>query len=387
MSPPTLTPSPPSTSPALLALSGSLDRARITLPSVIQVDLTLHSARLPLFKGSYNGRPVWYVRTDVSDAALATRLGLNFSPRLANANVGCPECVQTVQSTDPAVGQAPVQFTGTVDFGFTRSVTAGASGFPPAAAQPGAVAGLGYSDLVRVAGSGVVFNAPIIAVGTGPFDVDTHTNTHDRVLAMDTLARTVDIQFARGFAYGRDIFYLTFGITGAGPAALERGTQLPDAAAPPATASYESSARSSIFAFVNGPRGTNDPRAQGLAHAMLDNPPGDLSLQNPALLQSLNRLGDARNILAGFPTLTDKTQRELYSPLWDIHMAKWSDAVVASGKNYAQTDGNTILQLAARGFITNPDGSKLSSAGFVANCPVLGYATAAPAENQAPAPE
>jgi hypothetical protein len=36
---------------------------------------------------------VWYVLTGVSDRELATKLGLNFSPRPANAPKGCPSCV------------------------------------------------------------------------------------------------------------------------------------------------------------------------------------------------------------------------------------------------------------------------------------------------------
>ena len=367
------------------ALTGQLARTKLTMNSVLQVDLDRNIARLPLFRGSYRGSAVWFVRTDVSDASLATQLGLNFAPRLANASVGCATCIQTVQSVDPVPGRAPVQFSGTVDFSPEWLLTPSATGYPPLAAQPGAVAGTGYSDLVQVQGSAVVFNAPIVAVGTGPFDVSpSHRNTHDRVMAIDTLAMTVDLQFVRAFAFGKDIFYFTFGVTGTGPATMERGTLLPAAAAPPASPDYESSARSNIFSFVNGKRGQNDPRAQGLSHAVLDNPAGALSLQNPTLLESLRQLGDAHNVLAAFPTLTDKAQRESYSPLWDIHLAAWSPAVVSSNKNLVQTDANTILQLANRGLITNPDGSKLSSAGFVANCPVLGFATTAPAENQAP---
>ncbi len=62
------------------------------------------------------------------------------------------------------------------------------------------------------------------------------------------------------------------------------------------------------------------------------------------------------------------------------------DEVVANGGNFAQTDANTIRQLAARGFLTNPGGGKLGSANFVVNCPVLGFADMAPTEDQAPRP-
>ena len=210
------------------ALSGPLERAKLTLTSALQVDLTRNVARLPLFRGTFNGSTVWFVRTDVSDAALATQLGLNFAPRLANGDLECPACVQAVQSASAVLGQAPVQFAGTVDFAPQRVLTPSATGFPPLAAQPGSVAGPGYSDLVRVQGSAVVYNAPIIAVGDGPFDVSaTHTNTHDRVVAIDPVGMTVDLQFIRAFSHGKDIFYLSFGSTGALSSTLERGTFVP----------------------------------------------------------------------------------------------------------------------------------------------------------------
>lgn len=294
-----------------------------------------------------------------------------------------------MKSTNPILGSAPVQFAGTVDFAPMRVLTPGPTGFPPLMAQPGSVAGPGYSDLLRVEGSNVVYNAPIIATGDGPFDVSvTHTNTLDRVMAIDIQAMTVDLQFIRAFSHGKEIFYFTFGSTGALSSTLERGTFVPAMATLPFANDDQNpnGARSAIFTFTNGKRGQNDPNAQGLTHVILDNPPGNLSLQNPALLESLRLLGDAHNVLGSFPTLTDMRLRELYSPLWDLNIGVWSDAVVASGENFAQTDANTIRQLAARGHITNPGGGKLGSSNFLVNCPVLGSATDPPTEDQAPRP-
>ncbi len=372
------------------ALSGELDRSKLTMTSVIQVDLDKNIARVPLFKGTYNGSTVWYVRMDVSDSIMARTLGLNFAPRLANADNGCPACIATVKSADPVVGLAPVEFAGTVDFSPMRVITPGATGFPPLMAQPGSLAGPGYSDLVRVEGSSVVFNAPIIATGDGPFDVSqAHTNTMDRVMAIDTKDMIVDLQFIRAFSHGKEIFYFTFGSTAALSATLERGTFVPALATLPFANDDQNpnGARSSIFTFTNGKRGPGDPNSQGLMHVILDNAPGNLSFQNPALLESLRLLGDAHNVLGSFPTLTDKRLRELYTPLWDLNIAEWSADVVAKGENFAQTDANIIRQLAAGGFITNPGGAKLSSANFVVNCPVMGFATTPPAEDQAPRPD
>ena len=378
-----LTPPPPG-----MPLSGQLDRSKLTMSSVQSVDLTLGIARVPLFKGTYKGTSVWFVRMDVSDEGLARDLGLNFAPRLAKADTGCPGCIQTVKSSDPILGNAPVEFAGTVDFSPTRVLTPGPTGFPPLAAQPGSVAGPGYTDLVRVEGSDVVYNAPIVAVGDGPFDVTEHTNTLDRVMAIDTQAMTVDLQFIRAFSHGKDIFYFTFGGSGALSATLERGTFVPVQSNLPFANDDQNpnGARSAIFTFTNGMRGETSPPAQGLMHVILDNPPGPLNLQNTALLESLRLGGDAHNVLGSFPTLRDERLRELYTPMWDLHIAEWSADAVAKGQNVAQRDANQIRQLAERKIVTNPGGARLSSANFVVNCPVFGFANEPPTEDQAPRP-
>ncbi len=371
-------------------LTGQLARAKLTMTSVISAELDRNIARVPLFRGTVDGERVWFVRMDVSDSALAAQLGLNFAPRLANAQNGCPACVQTVQSTNSTPGSAAIQFAGGVDFSPMRVLTPGPTGFPPLMAQPGSVARAGYSDLIRVGTSPVVWNAPIVATGNGPFDVSqSHTNTLDRVMAIDTVAMTVDLQFIRAFSHGKDIFYFTFSSSGALSSTLERATFVPVLGTLPFGNDDRNpaGARAGIITFVNGQRGTVSPPGQGLNHVILDNPPGNLSLSNDALLRSLGRGGDAHNVLAFFPTLTDPVKRRLYSPMWDLAIAEWSAAVVASGENFAQPDFNTIHQLANRGLITNPGGAPLSSANFVVNCPVLGFAFDAPADDLAPRPE
>ena len=370
------------------AVEDVLPASKLTMKSVLRADTVKGIATVPLHKGTFNGTSVWFVLMDVSDPDIARDLGLNFAPRLANAANGCPACVQTVQSANPILGRAPVTFAGTVDFSPMRVLTPGPTGFPPLMAQPGSVAGPGYSDLVRVGESPVVFNAPIVAVGDGPFDATTHTNTLDRVMAIDTQKMTVDLQFIRAFSHGKDIFYFTFGSSGALSATLERGTFVPVLGTLPFANDDENpaGARSAIFTFTNGQRGPTSPPAQGLMHVILDNPPGDLNLQNTALLESLRLGGDAHNVLGSFPTLADPRLARLYTPMWDLHVAEWSQEAVASGRNVAQTDASQIRQLAARGVVTNPGGAMLGSANFVVNCPVLGFATEPPTAPQAPNP-
>src|SRR5438309_9500222 len=108
------TPAPPN------ATQGNLSSDHFTMHSVMSVDLGTNTATLPLHKGTSNGTTVWFVITDVSDQTIAQQLGVNFAPRLKNADTGCPGCIQQVQSTAPILGQGDVQFPGKVDFSPTR---------------------------------------------------------------------------------------------------------------------------------------------------------------------------------------------------------------------------------------------------------------------------
>src|SRR5205085_2762581 len=203
----------PGAAKGLGQLSGLLPRDHLTTESAIQVDLSKETVRLPLYKGKANGKTVWYVLLDASDAGLAHDLGVNYAPKLANIGIGCPACVQTVTLDDPTPAQNPfgpalVDFQGAPDFSPTRIAVPGPNGFPLAKFQPGAVAGSGYSPFIQIAGSPVVYNAPIVATGDGPFDVVHHTNTGDRVLGIHIAPSTspsgqflesyVDLLFVKG---------------------------------------------------------------------------------------------------------------------------------------------------------------------------------------------
>src|SRR6185503_4411485 len=170
-------------------LTGLLPRNKLTEESALQVDLSKETVRLPLYPGTANGKTVWYVLLDASDAGLAHDLGVNYAPKLANIAINDPEAVQTVKLESPTpdqnkFGQAVVDFQGAPDFSPTRIAQPGPNGFPLANFAPGAVAGPGYSPFIRIAGSDVVYNAPIVATGDGAFDVVHHTNTGDRVLSV-----------------------------------------------------------------------------------------------------------------------------------------------------------------------------------------------------------
>src|SRR5258707_8461409 len=114
----------------------------------------------PLRQGTAGnpGHTVYYVITDASDRSVAQSLGVNFTPKLANA--AGTSAVQHSSSTDPTAVVVP----GDVDFSPTRVLVPGATGFPPTSAAPGAIGNMGYSPLVQLP-SGVGINAPQIGDG------------------------------------------------------------------------------------------------------------------------------------------------------------------------------------------------------------------------------
>ena len=208
------------------------------------MNLSTETVRLPLYPGDVAGKRVWYVLLDASDSGAAHDLGVNYAPKLANLAIGDPAAVQTVTLAHPTpaqnrFGPADVHFQGAPDFSPTRVAVPGPHGFPLARFAPGAVAGPGYSPFIRIAGSPTVYNAPIVATGSGPFDVVHHTDTEDRVLGVHIappsppgqfLESWADLLFIKGFDAGQPIVYLSTdgraaADRGAGAGHLRPGTQ------------------------------------------------------------------------------------------------------------------------------------------------------------------
>ena len=393
-------------------LGGLLPRDHLTTESAIQVDLSKETVRLPLYKGvAYKGTPnqetVWYVLLDASDSGLAHDLGVNYAPKLANIGIGDPEAVQTVTLESPSpdqnkFGQAVVDFKGAPDFGPTRIAQPGPNGFPLANFQPGAVAGPGYSPFIRVAGSDVVYNAPIVATGDGPFDVTHHTNTGDRVLGVHIappsppgqyLESYADLLFVKGFDAGQPILYLS---TDAGQpltSVLERSTYVPalDKAAYNGGDDFLGSARERLFGFINGQTGADNKEAQGFVHLIKDGHASeDASAGNTALINALRNGGDLLNVFGDFPTLSDPRHADAYSPLWDAQLGLWTDKAIKEGFNTRQIDEVQVFNLAA----TRPDlltginpatgqPAPYGATGVDINCAVIGFTNKAPTANLA----
>src|SRR6266513_2998467 len=390
-------------------LSGLLPGDHLTEESAIQVDLSNETVRMPLYKGEAYGKTAWFILLDASDVGLAHDLGVNYAPKLANIGISCPTCVQTVTLDSPTpaqnpFGQALVHFQGAPDFSPTRIAVPGPNGFPLAKFQPGAVAGPGYSPFIQIAGSPVIYNAPIVATGAVPFEVLHHTNTVDRVLGIHIAPSTspsgqflesyVDLLFVKGFDAGQPIIYLS---TDAGQpltAVLERSTYVPalNNASFNGGDDFLGSARERLFGFINGQTGAGNPNGQGFVHLVKDGfASADASAANTAMIDALRHGGDLLNVFGDFPTLTDPRHADAYSPLWDAQLGLWTPKAVAEGLNTRQIDENVVFNLAD----TRPDlltgvnpatgqPAPYGSAGVDIDCAVFGFIHHPPTANLAP---
>src|SRR6516162_10024175 len=402
----------PAEATGLGQLTGLLPASHLTLESAIQVNLSNETVRLPLYPGTaYAGTPhaekVWYILMDSSDAGAAHDLGINYAPKLANIGIACPACVQTVTLTNPTPQQNPfgpavINFAAAADFSPTRVAVPGPTGFPLAKFAPGAVARPGYSPFIKIAGSDIVYNAPIVATGNGPFDVTHHANTSDRALGIHIAGPSApgqfneswaDMLFVKGFDAGQPIVYLS---TDAGQpltAVLERSVYVPalNDASFNGGDDFLGSARERLFGFINGQTGVNNPQAQGFQHLAKDGMVSqDASLADTAFINALRYGGDLLNVFGDFPTLSDPRHADAYSPLWDAQLGLWTQKAISQGLDTRQVDENVVFNLAA----TRPDlltgvnpatgqPAPYGSVGVDINCAVIGFTNKAPTANLA----
>jgi hypothetical protein len=299
----------------------------------------------PLYHGSSQDRKVSYVITDASNRSVAQVLGVNYVPKLAQA-----AGTAAVQNSTSAIGRGNgIDFPASVDFSPQHIIVPGPTGFPPSAAQPGAVGESGYSPLVQVTfrGMKVVLNAPQIANATGQAD---------KVVAIDLARQSVSYRETDGCYDNESVHYASFDASDPGAAAIEDVTYAPNLAAAPFAGCADpvvvaaNCSREPLIAFTNGQTGATNPQRQGLNAALLDGPP-------------------PLNILKEIPEPTSQFD---YSPLWDVHFETWTDAAVAAGQNVRQTDFSTALSQVTNGLATGfPAGAPFGPTGIVVNCPVV----------------
>ncbi|WP_143764311.1 DUF7482 domain-containing protein [Cognaticolwellia mytili] len=378
-------PAPSSVNPNLigplqLLTAGTVDQqtdpATVTLP--------LYEGRLES-GGPQNGQRFWYIVTDTSDKDNAEALGLNFSAKLAFADVS-----DSSDSFNPSAvrrgfyDQDGVLITsgGAVDFSTVRSVESSstdASGvnnlLSALTISPGAIGtDIGdedgfYSPLVKISNArNHIYNAPMVSFNTNETQLSAYCDgipegqeaaakalLHDSVVSIcpgdNGEPGTVTLALTLGFSFGRPVQYLSTDASAALPAALEGAIYSP-ALANIGVGGDDSlfSAVERIFGFTNGPSNVEsevNPQRQGFNSAILGE-------------------GGPLNVLGGIPTIATD-----YSPLWDLNLGQWTQEAIDNGYRSRMTEEFAILGMAQRGFITGPGGSAYGSSGIIINCPIV----------------
>lgn len=320
-----------------------LSGPEVFLTSAVELDPVAETITLPLHTGKLqNGETAFYIITDASDRLVAEKLGVNWAPKLANA-------LGTAAVQYVAVINGEVTFSGTIDFSPMSALAPGPTVFPPTTAIPGAVGDPLYSPLITT-GDGVVLNAPQVANGSG---------RHDKVVSIHISSQLVTLRLTEGLYHGKGILYLSTDASDQTAATLEESTYAPNMNSAPglADSAPDTSARSAIVPIVNGQTGFGNPDRQGLVSAIL----GEGSPLNVTEIHPRNR-GDI----------------PLYSPLWDVHPAVWTDEAIAAGERKLVTHHETIAKLVEEGLLVsggdgppNPALGGLRAAGFIVNCPVM----------------
>ena len=327
------------------ASSPALAGLKVFLDSTIELNEAEGTITLPLFRGTHDGSNVFYIVTESSDRDDAEdERGVNWAPKLVNA-------LGTAAVQEVTVVDGVVQFVGTVDFSPERIVVPGPGGFPPAQAEPGSIGDANYSPLITT-GDGIVLNAPHVANNSS-------SGLHDSVVDIDFNRMEVTLELVDGFYHGKEILYISTEVSDFTTAALEAATFAPNMNAAPVMGSNDpnTSARAAITPFVNGETGVNNPERQGLNSALMGE-------------------GDPLNVTEEHPNHRGKIP--LYSPLWDVHPARWTAAAIAAGERERLDRHDDIADAVEDGLIisvgagpANPVLGGLRAAGFIVNCPIV----------------
>jgi hypothetical protein len=318
-----------------------------------ELDQEAGTITLPLYEGQMeDGTSVWYILTDSTDKQNADALGLVHSAKLAYSNVGRGARRARLE-TDGTL----TFFAGTVDFSPERFVTPGEmpTAFPPTEFSPGAIGDEDYSPLIVIENAGGhVYNAPIIAMGVTAEQLSfceglvDYSLVHNKVMRLCPEEQTVTLALTAAFSFARPILYLSMDASEAMTAAIEDVTLAPglnDILVGRDDGAFSAVER--IFAFANGPVGTENPQRQGLNSALLGE-------------------GGPLNVSGGIPTIATD-----YSPLWDLNLGEWTQDALDKGYTSRLTEEFAILGMVQKGWVTGPGGAPFGSTGIIINCPVV----------------
>jgi hypothetical protein len=219
---------------------------------------------------------------------------------------------------------------------------------------------------------GEVWNAPIIAGNVGdtylnqfcdgiPADrlEEFRSNVHDQVLSICPRDQVVTLATIRGFSFSKSVLYLIADGSDPLPATLDGGTYAPR------LANIRTGGDDGLFSsierfFVNTNGYTNRDLPIGAPNNETHHP------WRQGLNSAILGEGNPLNILGAIPTVAFD-----YSPLWNFNLYAWTNYSIKNGIRTRLTGEFEVLGMAAAGYVTNTDGTPLSDAGIVNNCPVV----------------
>lgn len=368
------------------ALTFTTDQ-NVFLPSVLGIDFRVDrsvvpagpTARFPMFQGwetlpNGSRREGYYVITEASDASLANELGVIFSPRMA-ASIGSGGEQNSEWSDD-----GRLIFEGSVDFSPKRSLIAGDPsedgflvGFPPRAANPGAIADDNWSSYVVLPNTSIVINAQLVANSTGIHDriphPDGNSATQEDDLNNPNLSKSqasVVMQLLDGWHDNKPYyFHIVTDTSDPGPATIELGVFAPKLNFLPTFGVFPGGSMLPFSPTANGRTFDNGDGfgVQGLNTASLS----DRQVQDPTNT---------------FPIDPSDTR---YAPMWDAHVTEFTvpEADRPILRSFDQVNellaNGTLIPFRGNGNdspLENSLSSLLTATRAIINCPVITQPTA-----------
>ena len=320
------------------------------LQSVLRVDPANETVTLPVFQGTFAGSPVYYIVTESSDKDDAARRKVNPAPKLRHA-LGTP-AVQRVIDVNGVL-----DFSGTVRFASSRRFRPGPDGIPPGAAPfPSSEGDANYSPLITT-GNGIVLNASQVANASGVHDALVSLRLGVAVPEFPGAVGEVTLATFGGHWNSAPLLYLHMDASAIDVSTVEGSNFAPNLNFAPGLGSNDPSfsARSAIIPIENGREPRGDPERQGLRSFMLNQ-------------------GDPLNVTQTFPGKQD----DRYSPVWDVHILRWTEAAIAAGLRRRMRSASDVIGEFNKGNLMdtgtgppNPSLDGIRANNAISMCPIV----------------